>query len=107
MPYVSPIVEADFKDRLTKCTDIIKKSGIKYQSFGIYGSYARNNYKAGSDIDFCIIVSEKPERWMMGALREDLELLNADVVFVTPQYFDCDNSDFMQQLRRDFKEIKE
>ena len=43
---------------------------------------------------------------MMGALREDLELLNADVVFVTPQYFDCDNSDFMQQLRRDFKEIK-
>ena len=48
MPYVSPIVEADFKDRLTKCTDIIKKTGIKYQSFGIYGSYARNNYKAGS-----------------------------------------------------------
>ena len=106
MPYVSPIVEADFKDRLTKCTDIIKNSGIKYQSFGIYGSYARNNYKAGSDIDFCIIVSEKPERWMMGSVREDLELLNADVVFVTPQYFKHDNSEFMQQLRRDFKEIK-
>ena len=43
---------------------------------------------------------------MMGALREDLELLNADVVFVTPQYFKYDNSDFMRQLRRDFKEIK-
>ena len=76
MPYVSPVVEADFKDRLTKCTDIIKKSGIKYQSFGIYGSYTRNNYKA------------------------------TDVVFVTPQYFKYDNSKFTQQLRRDFREIK-
>ncbi|MFR3191323.1 MAG: nucleotidyltransferase domain-containing protein [Roseburia sp.] len=33
---------------------IIKNSSIKYQSFGIFGSYARNDYKASSDIDFCI-----------------------------------------------------
>ena len=68
MPYVSPVVENDFKDRLNKCVDIIKNSSIKYQSFGIFGSYARNDYKASSDIDFCIIVPEKPERWMMGSL---------------------------------------
>ena len=80
MPYVSPVVENDFKDRLNKCVDIIKNSSIKYQSFGIFGSYARNDYKASSDIDFCIIVPEKPERWMMGALREELEMLHADVV---------------------------
>ena len=92
MPYVSPVVENDFKDRLNKCVDIIKNSSIKYQSFGIFGSYARNDYKASSDIDFCIIVPEKPERWMMGALREELEMLHADVVFVTPQYFEHDNS---------------
>lgn len=35
MPYVSPVVENDFKDRLNKCVDIIKNSSIKYQSFGI------------------------------------------------------------------------
>lgn len=106
MPYVSPVVENDFKDRLNKCVDIIENSSIKYQSFGIFGSYARNDYKASSDIDFCIIVSEKPERWMMGALREELEMLHADVVFVTPQYFEHDNSKFTQQLRRDYKELK-
>ena len=78
MPYVSPVVENDFKDRLNKCVDIIKNSSIKYQSFGIFGSYARNDYKASSDIDFCIIVPEKPERWMMGALREELEMLHAN-----------------------------
>ena len=48
MPYVSPVVENDFKDRLNKCVDIIKNSSIKYQSFGIFGSYARNDYKASS-----------------------------------------------------------
>ena len=106
MPYVSPVVENDFKDRLNKCVDIIKNSSIKYQSLGIFGSYARNDYKASSDIDFCIIVPEKPERWMMGALREELEMLHADVVFVTPQYFEHDNSKFTQQLRRDYKELK-
>ena len=58
MSYVSPVVENDFKDRLNKCVDIIKNSSIKYQSFGIFGSYARNDYKASSDIDFCIIVPE-------------------------------------------------
>lgn len=41
MPYVSPVVENDFKDRLNKCVDIIKNSSIKYQSLGIFGSYAR------------------------------------------------------------------
>ena len=50
MSYVSPVVENDFKDRLNKCVDIIKNSSIKYQSFGIFGSYARNDYKASSDI---------------------------------------------------------
>ncbi len=28
MPYVSPVVENDFKDRLNKCVDIIKNSGF-------------------------------------------------------------------------------
>lgn len=55
---------------------------------------------------FGIIVPEKPERWMMGALREELEMLHADVVFVTPQYFEHDNSKFTQQLRRGYKELK-
>ena len=54
MPYVSPVVENDFKDRLNKCVDIIKNSSIKYQSFGIFGSYARNDYKASSDIDLVL-----------------------------------------------------
>ena len=40
MPYVSPVVENDFKDRLNKCVDIIKNSSIKYQSCLLYTSDA-------------------------------------------------------------------
>ena len=44
------------------------------------------------------------ENVQLGA--EELEMLHADVVFVTPQYFEHDNSKFTQQLRRDYKELK-
>ena len=81
MPYVSPVVENDFKDRLNKCVDIIKNSSIKYQSLGIFGSYARNDYKASSDIDFCIIVPEKPES-PPGRAPDDLSGFN---IFLKPE----------------------
>ena len=105
MSYVSDVVKQNFKERYNKCIDAIKNSEISYDSVGIFGSYAREEYTAHSDIDFCIIVKKKPERWKMGALREDLDLLDADVVFVTPQYFKEDTSLFAKQLRRDFKEV--
>ena len=68
MSYVSPVVENDFKDRLNKCVDIIKNSSIKYQSFGIFGSYARNDYKASSDIDFLHHSSGKTGKMDDGSL---------------------------------------
>lgn len=34
MPYVSPVVENDFKDRLNKCVDIIKKFEYQISEFG-------------------------------------------------------------------------
>ena len=105
MSYVSSVVKQNFKERYNKCLEAIKNSEIDYDSVGIVGSYAREEYTARSDIDFCIVMKEKPERWKMGALREDLDLLNADVVFVTPQYFKEDTSLFAEQLRRDFKEV--
>lgn len=34
MPYVSPVVENDFKDRLNKCVDIIKNSVSNIRVWG-------------------------------------------------------------------------
>lgn len=105
MSYVSNEVSETFAKRYDKCLTYIRQSGIKYECVGIFGSYARGEYTARSDIDFCIIVNEMPKRYLMGGLREDLDMLNADIVFVTQEYFDKDSSSFATNLRRDFVEV--
>lgn len=42
----------------------------------------------------------------MGSLREDTDLIGVDLTFVTPEYFNTDDSNFAKQLRRDFAEVK-
>ncbi len=102
MSYVAPAVAESFKEREQKVLDLIKESGISYQMAGVFGSYARGEFKSGSDIDFCIVTNERPPRELSGGLREDADLLGADVVFVTEEYFKEDTSEFAKNLRRDF-----
>lgn len=105
MSYVSPLVENNFKQREREVADLIRSSGIDYVKFGIFGSYARKEYTASSDIDFCIIVNSKPNRCHSGALRESAELLGTDITIVSLDYFNNDDSNFAKQLRRDFIEV--
>lgn len=105
MSYVSPLVENNFKQREREVADLIRSSGIDYVKFGIFGSYARMEYTASSDIDFCIIVNSKPNRCHSGALRESAELLGTDITIVSLDYFNNDDSNFAKQLRRDFIEV--
>ncbi|MBP0063052.1 nucleotidyltransferase domain-containing protein [Anaerobutyricum hallii] len=37
---------------------------LDYEEIGIFGSYARGDYKSTSDIDFCIIVKERPSHYI-------------------------------------------
>lgn len=103
--YVSEVVKQAFRQREKEVLQLIKNSGISYIKVGVFGSYARQEYKNGSDIDFCIIVEEKPDHATSGGLREDADMLGADIVFVTETYFKEDPSEFARQLRRDFREV--
>lgn len=105
MSYVSPSVENHFKQREREVTDLIRTSGIDYVKFGIFGSYARKEYTASSDIDFCVVVNSRPNRRDCGALRESADLLGADITIVSLDYFANDDSNFARQLRRDFVEV--
>ena len=105
MGYVSPVVKKSFEERKEKVSRLIKNSGINYNKFGIFGSYARNDYTASSDIDFCLIVDEKPSRYLTGSLWEDADLLGADITIVSSDYFNHSDSQFARQLRRDFMEV--
>ncbi len=102
---VSKIVEDAFAERLVKVLDLIRSYGIVYEEVGIFGSYARNDYKTTSDIDVCIITMDRPSRKVSGNLRSDAELLKADIIYVTRDYFENDSSLFARNLRRDYRKL--
>lgn len=102
---VSDNVLEAFKLRETKVLELIKSYNIVFSEVGVFGSYARNDFKASSDIDFCIITESRPDRRTSGSLREEAELLGADIVYVTPLYFTTDDSLFARNLRRDYRRL--
>ena len=102
---VSPNVECAFKKRLDLVVQLIQKSTIEYHDIGVFGSYARGEYKATSDIDICVIADKKPDRYTSGELREEAELHNVDVVYVTQEYFQYSMEPFAIQIRKDYKSV--
>ena len=103
--YVSETVKQNFTDRKNACLELFRMANIVNAKIGIFGSYVRDEYKATSDIDFCVITDDRPPRSVVGGLKEDFEINGADIIFVNNDYFNHDPSDFAVQLRRDFKEI--
>lgn len=100
--YVSDAVKEAFKKREEQALQMIKNSGIEYNSIGIFGSYARGEYKATSDIDILCITDVVPERTIRGDLYCRLDMLHVDLVFVRQSYFDDNVSIFARSIRRDF-----
>jgi len=96
-------VKEAFAEREKQILELIRESGISYREIGVFGSYARGEYTATSDIDFCMIVDEHPDRRVSGLLRSEAEELGADIVYVRPEYFQNDESRFARELRRDYR----
>lgn len=47
---VAKYLKPYFDKRCEKCLEIIKSYGFKYEEVGVFGSYARGDYKGQSDI---------------------------------------------------------
>lgn len=94
------------ENRLAKCLTTIEKYNLNYEEIGIFGSFARGTYKSTSDIDFCVIIEERPSMYVSGNLRDDLEELHADLIWVTPDSFKYDDTLFMKNVRRDYRRLK-
>ncbi len=103
--YVSETVKQNFTERKNACLQLFRAANIPDARIGVFGSFARGEYKATSDIDFCVITDHRPPRSVVGGLKEDFDMHGADIVFVDNDYFDNDPSDFAMQLRRDFQEV--
>lgn len=104
---MTEILKKSFEDRLQKAVQLISSANFQYLKIGIFGSYARGTATGSSDIDIAIIVNERPDRHISGPLREECEILGVDVVFMTMDYFQNDDSLFATEVRKDWREIDE
>lgn len=100
--WVSDGVKKKMQERCDAFLQCIKDSGISYSQVGIFGSYARKEYKAHSDIDFCIVTDREPTKQDRGTLRCDAEEYDCDLIFVSEERFAQEDSLFMRNLRRDY-----
>ena len=103
--HVTQNVADEMNERLKKCVTKIQEYCLDYDEIGVFGSYARGEYKSTSDIDICIIIKNRPSPRISGNLRDDLEELKADLVWVTPDSFRDGDTAFMSNLRRDYRKI--
>lgn len=93
-----------FFHRLEKLKELIVTSGIEYEEAGIFGSYARGEHGALSDIDICII-GERPPRMQTGILREEADALGADIVFATREYIESGCDLLSRNIKSDYRRI--
>lgn len=94
-----------FYKRCTRAVELVSMSGIPYYKVGIFGSYARGDFKADSDIDFCIICEELPSRRDAAYLRCILDEIGVDCTIMTRSRFEYEDSRFMRNLRKDLMEV--
>lgn len=59
---VSDNVLEAFKLRENKVLELIKSYNIVFSEVDVFGSYARNDFKASGDINFCIVTENRPDR---------------------------------------------
>ena len=79
---VEKYLKPHFDARCLQGVEYILNSGLKFTELGIFGSYARGDYKATSDIDFYAVVEERPDRVLSGNLRQDIEDTGTDLVYI-------------------------
>lgn len=105
MHYVSEAIKAKFLRIQNEMIERILAQEFDFVEIGVFGSYARGEYTALSDIDICVIVKEMPSRYITGWLRDDAEELGADICFITEEQFENSETVFMSNLRRDYRRI--
>lgn len=103
---MTKMLQEHFNRRLEDAIKLIDSYGIQYEELGVFGSFARGEFTNRSDIDICLIVKDHPERGLSGSMRCDAEEMGVDVVYVRREYIEHSDEWFAQNLRRDYRRIK-
>lgn len=100
-PCVPDFVVKRFQEKEMKALQMIKESSLKYKQVGIFGSYARNEYKATSDIDIIAIVDYRPKDVDFCLLRELLDGMGVQLIYSDEGVFEA-NDIFSREIQRDY-----
>lgn len=107
-PLVGQRVIDYFNTKAKDAIHQIKASTIPYIEAGFIGSYARNEYLATSDIDIVVVL---PDDFELSAeaskLRDSLDDVDVDIVYVHKSYFDESQSNFARRMHEDYIKVLE
>lgn len=107
-PLVGQRVITYFDEKANNAIHQIQSSNIPYLEVGFIGSYARNEYLVTSDIDILVVL---PDDFELSAeaskLRDDLDDVDVDIVYVHKSYFVESQSNFAKHIHEDYIKVLE
>lgn len=96
-----------FREREAYGFDLIKNYIPEAIEIGVFGSYARNEHTMLSDIDFYVICDCYPSRDLTCELRDVAEEHKIDIVFMSKNYFDNEDTLLIRNIKRDRRILHE
>lgn len=88
-----------------QAVSLIKNSNIVFLEAGVFGSFARNEYKCGNDIDFVLIVKEIPDRKLIADLRCSLDEIDCDLAILLESSFKTPTTVFAKEVYKDYRRV--
>ncbi len=101
------MIDSRFKKKLTLVLDRLIKNSIllEAEEIWLFGSVARGDCNADSDIDILVLTSGKPRDISLLVekldVRDDVYFPKVDVIVRTPEEIESDNYWFYHEVRKD------
>lgn len=100
------VVETMILGKIKRAMSIINSRDIVYVEYGVFGSVARGDYTAVSDVDIVMLVESMPSRYDLAELRCDLEEIGCDFVILYKRNFDVPETVFQKEVKRDYRRLR-
>ncbi|MSS64518.1 nucleotidyltransferase family protein [Velocimicrobium porci] len=89
------------RDFLLEKIELLTKKIETLQYIILFGSYARGEETATSDIDILVITEKPTERFLRGELCSELEEEQVDLIFYTLNQFRSSDCLFVRQVKKE------
>ena len=89
------------KSKLNFLVNLLLNSELDPQMVILFGSYARCEYKATSDLDILVLTKNQTPQELRGELCADFEVHNTDLIFYKLEDFQASNRLIVSKIRKE------